>query len=90
MSRRAALLALLGLLLVAAPMASLADEDYDEDEDEKAKGGEDEEKDVVVATQKNWDDVIKKSKFALVSRRMTRTAGFNRTMCTAAAVSKAS
>jgi hypothetical protein len=67
------LLALLfGLLLVAAPLHASADEYGDEDEEGEeagaAKGGDDSEKDVVVVTTKNFDDLLKKHKFALVRR----------------------
>ncbi|KXZ47594.1 hypothetical protein GPECTOR_34g753 [Gonium pectorale] len=70
MSRWSLLALTLGLLLVAAPFSknrlAFADE-YDEDDDDDAAAPvDDEEKDVVVVTVKNWDDTVKKSKFALV------------------------
>ncbi|EFJ41881.1 protein disulfide isomerase 1 [Volvox carteri f. nagariensis] len=66
---RWSLLALLfGLLLVAAPFSkhqlAWASDEYDEDDDDEAPADDD--KDVVVVTTKNFDDVVKKSKFALV------------------------
>jgi hypothetical protein len=79
MSRKVLLAMLLAGLLVAAPMATrahgdhsaddAADEEYDDEEDggsDGAKGGDDE-KDVVVIGDKNWTDVVGKSKYALVS-----------------------
>jgi hypothetical protein len=78
MSRKVLLAMLLAGLLVAAPMAAraaddadAADEEYDDEEDGDAggdggKGGEDE-KDVVVIGDKNWTEVVGKSKYALVS-----------------------
>lgn len=78
MSRKVLLAMLLAGLLVAAPMAArahgdhdaddAADEEYDDEEDGDsgaAKGGDDE-KDVVVIGDKNWTDVVGKSKYALV------------------------
>ncbi|GIL79329.1 hypothetical protein Vretimale_16524 [Volvox reticuliferus] len=68
MSRWSLLALLLGLLLVAAPFSkhrlAWADE-YDDDDDEAAPA-DDDEKDVVVLTTSNFDDIIKKSKYALV------------------------
>jgi hypothetical protein len=63
--RAARALAALGLalLLVSVPLIR-ADEE---------EGGEDD-KDVVVITKDNWDDKIKKSKFALVGRDADRAA----------------
>eukprot|EP00775_Hariotina_reticulata_P003132 gene3132-3410_t len=63
------LAALLGLLLLSAPFIRADDDEYEDDaadEKEGAAAGSEEEKDVVVITQKNFDDVVKKSKFALV------------------------
>lgn len=70
MSKWSLLALFLGVLLVAAPFTRsvLADE-YEDDEEEggePAAGGDDEEKDVVVLTTKNFDSVLKGSKFALV------------------------
>jgi protein disulfide-isomerase A1 len=61
----------LGLLLVAAPFTkhqfALADEyDDDDDEDDAPAAPKDDDVDVVVVTTKNWDETVKKSKFALV------------------------
>ena len=72
MSRWSLLALLLGVLLVAAPFAkhsrfAHADEYDDEEGDEEGGGAaDDEEKDVVVLTTKNWDSIVKPSKFALV------------------------
>jgi protein disulfide-isomerase A1 len=67
MSRWSLLAFTLGLLLVAAPFSknqlAWADE-YEEDDDEEAPSDDD--KDVVVVTTANFDDIVKKSKFALV------------------------
>eukprot|EP01026_Neomeris_dumetosa_P075189 TRINITY_DN789_c0_g1_i1.p2 TRINITY_DN789_c0_g1~~TRINITY_DN789_c0_g1_i1.p2 ORF type:complete len:527 (+),score=124.27 TRINITY_DN789_c0_g1_i1:135-1715(+) len=65
---RVQLLALLfGILLVFSPhIVSGDDDEYDEDDDDEGGSGDDSEKDVVVLTDKNFDDVINKSKFALV------------------------
>eukprot|EP00879_Flechtneria_rotunda_P002799 GHRR01003008.1.p1 GENE.GHRR01003008.1~~GHRR01003008.1.p1 ORF type:complete len:358 (+),score=133.02 GHRR01003008.1:179-1252(+) len=63
------LAALLGLLLVSAPFVRGEEDDYEDDAaDDKEEGAsaDSEEQDVVVITQKNFDDVVKKSKFALV------------------------
>lgn len=51
----------LGLLLVAAPLCRADDEYYEEVED-----GAGEEKDVVVLTTANFDDIVGNAKFALV------------------------
>lgn len=57
----------LGLLLLAAPVARASEEEYDDDDEEAgAAAGNDDEKDVVILTTKNWDDIVKTSKFALV------------------------
>jgi hypothetical protein len=73
MSRATLIALLLGLLLVAAPVARVygeEDADYaEEDEDEAEAGGDDSEKDVVVLTTKNFDETIKKHKFVLASER---------------------
>ncbi|GFR44575.1 hypothetical protein Agub_g5850 [Astrephomene gubernaculifera] len=71
MSRWSILALLLGLLLVAAPfskhqLAAASDEYDDDDEDAPSAPKDDDEKDVVVVTVKNWDDTVKKAKFALV------------------------
>jgi protein disulfide-isomerase A1 len=61
--------ALFGLLLLAAPFVRADDEEYEDDSaddaDDKKEDSEDE-KDVKVLTQKNWDELVKGSKFALV------------------------
>ena len=62
MKRITLLVALLGLLLVAAPHLAAAHEEEGEDD------GVDE-KDVVVLTDKNFDAEMKKAKFALVGGR---------------------
>ncbi|KAG2485578.1 hypothetical protein HYH03_015739 [Edaphochlamys debaryana] len=63
-------LLLLGLLLVAAPFTKFAsaDEYGDDDDDDEADAAPkgDDDPDVVVLTTKNWDTVVKPSKFALV------------------------
>ncbi|KAG2446641.1 hypothetical protein HYH02_008213 [Chlamydomonas schloesseri] len=63
----------LGLLLVAAPFtkhqfAYATDAEYedDEDDDDAPAAPKDDDVDVVVVTSKNWDETVKKSKFALV------------------------
>eukprot|EP00197_Chlamydomonas_leiostraca_P006170 CAMPEP_0202858778 /NCGR_PEP_ID=MMETSP1391-20130828/1156_1 /ASSEMBLY_ACC=CAM_ASM_000867 /TAXON_ID=1034604 /ORGANISM="Chlamydomonas leiostraca, Strain SAG 11-49" /LENGTH=530 /DNA_ID=CAMNT_0049537733 /DNA_START=11 /DNA_END=1603 /DNA_ORIENTATION=+ len=68
MSRSTLIALLLGLLLVAAPIVRAEDDSYDDEDDdaEAAKpSGDDAEKDVMVLTEKNFDDVIKKHKFVL-------------------------
>ena len=69
------LVLLVGFLVVAAPIARVyaaeaeAADEYGDDDDEAeapAAPAEDDEKDVVVLTVKNFDDIVKKSKFALV------------------------
>lgn len=62
--------ALFGLILLSAPFVRAEDEEYEDDsaedtEEKKAEGDDD--KDVKVLTQKNWDELVKGSKFALVS-----------------------
>ena len=62
--------ALFGLILLSAPFVRAEEEEYEDDsaedtEEKKADGDDD--KDVKVLTQKNWDEVVKGSKFALVS-----------------------
>lgn len=61
--------ALFGLLLLSAPFVRADDEEYEDDSaegsDDKAAEGDDE-KDVKVITTKNWDEIVKGSKFALV------------------------
>jgi hypothetical protein len=62
-------LLLLGLLLVAAPFskdAFVRADEYDEDDDEDSGPKGDDDPDVAVLGVKNWDSIIKKSKFALV------------------------
>jgi hypothetical protein len=76
MSRRMLLALLFGLLLVTAPLVRAEEEEYDEaddaddDDDDDGDDGDKatkmDEKDVVVITKDNWEDKIKKSKFALV------------------------
>eukprot|EP00878_Enallax_costatus_P040642 GHUV01046972.1.p1 GENE.GHUV01046972.1~~GHUV01046972.1.p1 ORF type:complete len:251 (-),score=40.12 GHUV01046972.1:287-1039(-) len=61
--------ALFGLILLSAPFVRAEEEEYEDDsaedtEEKKADG--DDEKDVKVLTQKNWDELVKGSKFALV------------------------
>lgn len=74
MSRKVLLALLLAGVLLAAPLVVRAEDDAeeydDEDGDEGGAGGaagEPSEKDVVVIGDKNWTDVIGKSKYALVS-----------------------
>ena len=77
MSRKVLLALLLAGVLVAAPLCARAhgdhgdhaDEEYDDGEDggEGAGAGEPSEKDVVVIGDKNWTEVVGKSKYALVS-----------------------
>lgn len=65
--------ALFGLLLLAAPFVRADDEEYEDDSADDAddkKGDGDDEKDVKVLTQKNWDELVKGSKFALVRPAM--------------------
>lgn len=68
MSRWTLVALLLGLLLVAAPISRVAaeEDEYGGDDDEEAPAKDDSEKDVVVLTSKNFDEVVKGSKFALV------------------------
>lgn len=63
-SRKLLALALLGLLFVSCWSPAKASDDYDDDEDDSK--GTDEEGDVVVLTSANWEDKVKKSKYALV------------------------
>lgn len=60
--------ALFGLLLLSAPFVRADDEEYEDDSSDDAEEakGDDDEKDVKVITQKNWDEIVKGSKFALV------------------------
>ena len=68
MSRTAILALLLGLMLVAAPLirAEEADEYDEEAEEGEAPAGDEAEKDVVIITEDNFEEKVKKSKFALV------------------------
>lgn len=68
---RATLLALLfaGMLVASTFVPAAKADEYGDEEDDDSEGGaagDDEEKDVVVLTTKNFDDIVKKSKFALV------------------------
>ena len=59
---------LLGALLLSAPLVR-SEEEYEDDSEEgevPASGGDDE-KDVLVVTEKNFEEKVKGSKFALVS-----------------------
>lgn len=69
--------ALLALLVLSAPLVSFADE-YGDDEEE---GGaeKDDDPDVVVLTEKNYEELIKSKKFALV-RFACRTLQLPRTL----------
>lgn len=67
MTRAQWLALLLGVLLLTAPLIRAEEEEYEDDDDDTggdAKDGDD--KDVVVITKDNFDEKIKKSKFALV------------------------
>lgn len=67
MKRAQWLALLLGILLVTAPLIRADEEEYDDgddDDEEAASTGED--KDVVVITAANFEEKVKKSKFALV------------------------
>lgn len=71
MSRKVLLALLLAGVLLAAPMVAradeAADEEYDDEEEGDSSGGGDpSEKDVVVIGDKNWTEVVGKSKYALV------------------------
>lgn len=60
---------LFGVLLLTAPLIKAEEEDYEDDHDEEgaaAAPAGDDEKDVLVITQDNFDDKVKKGKFALV------------------------
>ena len=72
MSRKVLLALLLAAALLAAPMAARAadDEEYDDEDGGGGEGGgagEPSEADVVVIGDKNWTEVVGKSKYALVS-----------------------
>lgn len=71
MSRAQWLALLLGVLLVSAPLIRAeAEEEYEDGDDEEEDAGAakgDAEKDVVVITKANWEEKVKKSKYALVS-----------------------
>jgi hypothetical protein len=58
---------LFGVLLVSAPLIRAEEDEYDDDEEEAAGGDSD--GDVVVITKDNWEEKVKKSKFALVRAR---------------------
>lgn len=78
MSRSQLLALLFGLLLVAAPLASRADE-YDDgldegEAEEPAEEGGVPDPDTVVVTEANFNDVVGKAQFALVSRRNSHSA----------------
>ena len=68
MTRAQWLALLLGILLVSAPLIRAEEEEYEDndDDDSDSGSGSGDEKDVVVITQANFEDKVKKSKFALV------------------------
>lgn len=72
MSRSQLLALLFGLLLVASPVIRGEDEYEDDGEEEAAApSGDDAEKDVLVLTEKNFDETLKKYKYVLVGARST-------------------
>jgi hypothetical protein len=76
--KRAQLLALLfGVLLLSAPLIKAEEEEYDDDSEDEAEpeAGSPDEKDVVVVGKDNWEEKVKKSKFALVRGARSGTWG---------------
>jgi len=55
-----------GVLLLSAPLIRAEEEEYEDEAEEEADAGSSDEKDVVVITTANFDEKVKKSKFALV------------------------
>lgn len=67
MSKRELKWALCAVLLLSASFLHARADEYDDDDEEGGAAKDDDEKDVVVLTTKNFDEIVKKSKYALVS-----------------------
>ena len=72
MSKWQFLALLLGVLLLTAPLIKAEEDDYEEEAEGEAEKPSDDDPDVVVITEANFEETVKKAKFALVCSFISR------------------